>query len=137
MSLIPLSTQASLFPETIHLIATNMDGTLTRRGRFTSALLQALEAFASAKIPVIIITGRSAGWVQGLKSYLPVTGAIAENGGVFFATDIVFDSSQFPYSVGVANVLHYTSQLRYLPTYVTSAGEGEGFNELAQLLLSK
>lgn len=61
-----------------------MDGTLTRQGYFTADLLRGLEELHRAHIPVIIVTGRSAGWVQGLAHYLPIAGAMAENGGVFF-----------------------------------------------------
>lgn len=68
----------------IRLIASDMDGTLTLSGKFTPALLQALENLAAAEIKVLIVTGRSAGWVSGLVSYLPVAGAIAENGGLFY-----------------------------------------------------
>ncbi|MFB2938852.1 HAD-IIB family hydrolase [Aerosakkonemataceae cyanobacterium BLCC-F154] len=254
MSLIPLSEQTVFAEKNISLIASDMDGTLTRNSKFTSALLKALEALAAAKISVLLVTGRSAGWVQGLKSYLPVTGAIAENGGVFFpansdqpklltpipdlithrqqlaatfaylkshfsqiqestdnpfrltdwtfdvqgltttelqqleklchgknwgftystvqchikpenqtkATSLLqvlnsyfpqittenlitvgdspndetlFDRSIFPFSVGVANILHYKDKLKFLPTYVTSLAEGEGFRELAELVL--
>lgn len=71
----------------LRLIATDMDGTLTRRGKFTSSFLQALEDLSNADIPVLIVTGRSAGWVSGLVSYLPVVGAIAENGGLFYPAD--------------------------------------------------
>lgn len=71
----------------VRLIATDMDGTLTQRGKFTPLLLQALEALKAANIPVVIVTGRSAGWVQGVVSYLPVAGAIAENGGLFYPGD--------------------------------------------------
>lgn len=67
----------------IRLVATDMDGTLTQQGQFTPMLLSALEKLAAAGIPVLIVTGRSAGWVQGLVTYLPVAGAIAENGGLF------------------------------------------------------
>ncbi|MGF1521035.1 MAG: HAD family hydrolase [Leptolyngbyaceae cyanobacterium] len=69
--------------EAIQLIATDMDGTLTQRGRFTPLLLQTLEAVAAAGLQTLIVTGRSAGWVQGVVAYLPVVGAIAENGGVY------------------------------------------------------
>jgi HAD superfamily hydrolase (TIGR01484 family) len=71
----------------IRLIATDMDGTLTHRGKFNPALLQALADLASDGISVLIVTGRSAGWVNGLAAYLPITGAIAENGGLFYAAD--------------------------------------------------
>jgi len=69
------------------LIATDMDGTLTQQGKFTASLLQAFEDLSLADIRVLIVTGRSAGWVNGLVSYLPVVGAIAENGGLFYLSE--------------------------------------------------
>jgi HAD superfamily hydrolase (TIGR01484 family) len=68
-------------------MATDMDGTLTQAGKFTSTLFQSLEMLARTEIPVLIVTGRSAGWVSGLANYLPVAGAIAENGGLFYPAD--------------------------------------------------
>lgn len=67
----------------IQLVATDMDGTLTQEGSFSSALLVALESLRERNIDVMIVTGRSAGWVSGLVNYLPVVGAIAENGGLY------------------------------------------------------
>lgn len=241
-------------PHHFALIATDMDGTLTQRGKFTPALLQALEDLAAAGIEVLIVTGRSGGWVSGLATYLPIAGAIAENGGLFYpggceapvlltpipdqtahrqqlaetfqqlqtefpqiretadnrfritdwtfdvhslspaqlqklgnlcqqlgwgftysnvqchikpltqnkATGLLqvlrdrfpqytpkqvltvgdspndeslFDTSCFPVSVGVANVLEYAAQLSHHPVYITTSAEGEGFCELAQLLV--
>jgi len=231
-----------------------MDGTLTSGGKFTPALLQALTALATVGVKVIIITGRSAGWVSGLVNYLPIQGAVAENGGLFYPqgretpvaltpiadlsthrqnladsfkylqlqfpkiresadnhfriTDWTFDvegllaeellslenlcyslgwgftysnvqchikpqpqdkaigllqvlgeyfpkykpaevvtvgdspndeslfqSSYFPVSVGVNNVLHYTKNLKHQPAYITTASEGEGFCELVEMIL--
>ncbi|MBN3925686.1 HAD family hydrolase [Nostoc sp. NMS4] len=83
----PLSEIASTRLSNIRLIATDMDGTLTRRGKFTVGLLQALEDLAASGIKVLIITGRSSGWVSGLSSLMPVQCAIAENGGLFFPPD--------------------------------------------------
>jgi len=71
------------FPK-VRLIATDVDGTLTQNGKFTPALLIALNDLAAAGIPVLLTTGRSAGWVNGLAEYLPVVGAIAENGAIFY-----------------------------------------------------
>jgi HAD superfamily hydrolase (TIGR01484 family) len=76
---------ADLAVAKVRLIATDMDGTLTREERFSAALLADLEALQKARIPVIVTTGRSAGWVSGLLHYLPITGAIAENGGIFYS----------------------------------------------------
>lgn len=238
----------------IRLIATDMDGTLTNQGKFAPALFQALTDLQVAGIPVIIVTGRSAGWVNGLNSLMPIAGAIAENGGIFYPsgseqtlaltpipdftlhrqqlasvftklktkfpqiqesidnrfriTDWTFDVAglnldelqnmsnichdwgwgftysnvqchikpqgqekaigllqvlrvyfpdytpeqivtvgdspndeslfnqrNFPFSVGVANLMQYINQIRYQPTYITTASEGEGFCELSSYIL--
>ncbi|MGF2039025.1 MAG: HAD-IIB family hydrolase [Nostoc sp. CmiVER01] len=253
-SILALSEFSSKSFSNIRLIATDMDGTLTKRGKFTPALLQALEDLAAADIKVMIVTGRSAGWVNGLSSLMPVAGAMAENGGLYFPPgnqkpvvltpilDLVkhrqhlattfenlqtkfpqiqesadnrfritdwtfdvaglhqeelqilenlcqqmgwgftysnvqchikpqgqdkavgllqvlreylpqylpeqivtvgdspndeslFDPRYFPISVGVANVLEYVNKLKYLPTYITNAAEGEGFCELSSYIL--
>ena len=68
----------------IRLVATDMDGTLTQNGEFNDSLLVMLSKLQSAGMPVLITTGRSAGWVSGLLHYLPVGIAIAENGGLYF-----------------------------------------------------
>ncbi|MEC4816295.1 MAG: HAD family hydrolase [Scytonema sp. PMC 1069.18] len=83
--LIPLSVTS--FPQSftnLRLVATDMDGTLTKGGKFTTGLLQSLQDLANAGTHVVIVTGRSAGWVSGLAYYLPIAGAIAENGGLFY-----------------------------------------------------
>lgn len=79
--LTPALSQANL--SDIRLVATDMDGTLTSAGQFTPALLQAFARLQAHGIEVMIVTGRSAGWVSGLVNYLPVVGAIAENGGLY------------------------------------------------------
>jgi HAD superfamily hydrolase (TIGR01484 family) len=86
MTLAPLNT-ADL--SKIKLVATDIDGTLTKNSRFTPQLITALLQLQSANIAVLLVTGRSAGWVSSLSNYLPVAGAIGENGGCYFsaATD--------------------------------------------------
>jgi HAD superfamily hydrolase (TIGR01484 family) len=79
--MLPL-TQTAL--SSVRLIATDMDGTLTKNGKFTSELLVALESLSACNIDVLIVTGRSAGWVSAIANYLPIVGAIAENGGLFY-----------------------------------------------------
>jgi hydroxymethylpyrimidine pyrophosphatase-like HAD family hydrolase len=82
-----LPTLQPLCPDALKsvcLIATDMDGTLTQHEKFTAALLQTLAQLREAGIPVVIVTGRSAGWVSGLVHYLPVAWAIAENGGFYY-----------------------------------------------------
>jgi HAD superfamily hydrolase (TIGR01484 family) len=71
----------------IRLIATDIDGTLTREGKFTTELLQSIDLIHAQGIELLLVTGRSAGWVSAVNHYLPVAGAIAENGGVYFDRD--------------------------------------------------
>lgn len=71
----------------VQLVASDLDGTLTQQGQLTPILLQALAQLAAMDVAVLIVTGRSAGWVQGVAHYLPIAGAIAENGGIFIEPD--------------------------------------------------
>lgn len=72
----------------VKVIATDIDGTLTHQGTFPGALVSMLEHLKNCGVEVILVTGRSAGWVHALGSYLPVAGAMAENGGVFFGASL-------------------------------------------------
>jgi HAD superfamily hydrolase (TIGR01484 family) len=236
----------------ICLIATDMDGTLTTRGKFSSRLLETFNLLKLHGIEVLIVTGRSAGWVSGIANYLCVVGAIAENGGLYYSgedelfltpvgniaehrhqlhtvfcqlqtkfpqiqestdnrfritdwtfdvaglnqddlailnnmcegmgwsftystvqchikppgqskavgliqvlnqyfpqyttnqivtvgdspnDETLFDAAYFPLSVGVANISEYLESLQHQPAHITGAGEGEGFCELAELIL--
>lgn len=91
----------------IRLVATDMDGTLTQSGRFTPELLQALTDLAAANIQVIVVTGRSAGWVSGLVTYLPIAGAIAENGGLYYA-----DGDELP--ISLSSITNFDSHRQQL-----------------------
>ena len=79
----PLSPINSSDLSDIRLIASDVDGTLTQTGKFSSEFISTLLDLQSAGIKVLLVTGRSAGWVSALVNYLPVAGAIAENGGIF------------------------------------------------------
>ncbi len=83
VKLTPALSQTAL--GSIRLVATDMDGTLTSYGELTPAVLQAFAQLKASNIEVMIVTGRSAGWVSGLVNYLPVVGAIAENGGLYIS----------------------------------------------------
>lgn len=92
----------------IRLVATDMDGTVTQAGKFTPGLLQALTDLAAANIRVIVVTGRSAGWVSGLAAYLPIAGAIAENGGLYY-----HNGEQLPVALSsITNFDSHRQQLR-------------------------
>jgi len=68
----------------IKLIATDFDGTVTDQRILPAKAIEALSLLQAAGIAVIIVTGRSAGWVNALRYYLPISGAIAENGGLYY-----------------------------------------------------
>lgn len=73
--------------KSIAMVASDMDGTMTRDGHFSRELFEALSLIKSVGVRVLLVTGRSAGWVNALASLLPIDGAIAENGGLFFPCD--------------------------------------------------
>lgn len=92
----------------VSLIATDMDGTLTQQEQFTPALLQALTDLSNAGVTVLIVTGRSAGWVQAIVNYLPIAGAIAENGGLFYRGNRETDSE---FLVPIADIAEHRQKL--------------------------
>ncbi len=109
----PLSLLSQIDPvclQAVRLVATDMDGTLTIAEKFSPELLQALIALDAAGIPVVIVTGRSAGWVSGLVHYLPVTGAICENGGLFYSSQANSEVLLVP----ISNFKHHRQQLAEL-----------------------
>ena len=69
----------------VEAVFTDVDGTLTTAGRLTSNALAALEKLVSNGIMVVLVSGRSAGWGEAWARELPVSGVVAENGGLYFA----------------------------------------------------
>ncbi len=68
----------------VRALFTDLDGTLTSDGRVeakTSALLEKLEA---AGIPIVVVTGRPAGWGQAIATLVGAAAVVTENGGVTF-----------------------------------------------------
>ena len=113
MSLLNLN-QADL--SDIRLIASDVDGTLTQNGKFSSDFISTLLDLQSTGIKVLLVTGRSAGWVSALVNYLPVSGAIAENGGIFLKPNGTQDLlSSVPnlsrHRILLENTFHHIKQL--------------------------
>ena len=80
----------------INLVATDVDGTLTRSGALVDETLAAIERLVMAGIEVVPVSGRPAGEVLGLCRYLPgVRRGIAENGLISIVPD------QAPEFIGV------------------------------------
>lgn len=65
----------------IRVVATDVDGTLTRDGALDPAVVRVISALVEAGTEVVPISGRPTGEVLGLARYLPgVARGIAENG---------------------------------------------------------
>lgn len=95
----------------IRLIASDVDGTLTQNGKFTSDFIATLHRITTAGIKVLLVTGRSAGWVSALVNYLPVAAAIAENGGLYLQPDgqqsfLVDITNQFEHRLLLENTFY-------------------------------
>jgi HAD superfamily hydrolase (TIGR01484 family) len=93
--------------QNIRLIATDMDGTLTQGEKFDAKLLQVLTQLSAAGIDVLITTGRSAGWVQAIATYLPVVGAIAENGGLVY-----WNHDPQPHLISEVDIIQHRQELQ-------------------------
>ncbi len=90
----PLDSVAHERLAAIRLIATDIDGTLTRAvgqpegGRLDPRVLEMFAALKVAGVEVLPVTGRPAGEALGLARYLPaVRHALAENGATFVTPD--------------------------------------------------
>ena len=79
------------FPENvkknIRYVLTDIDDTLTLKGRLPSVIFIAMEQLQKAGIRVIPITGRPAGWCDHIARMWPVEGLVGENGAFYFCYD--------------------------------------------------
>jgi HAD superfamily hydrolase (TIGR01484 family) len=68
----------------VRALFTDLDGTLTTGGRVEAETYTLLDQLGRAGVPVIIVTGRPAGWGQALATLVPTAAVVTENGGVTF-----------------------------------------------------
>ncbi|MEP9351427.1 HAD-IIB family hydrolase [Xanthobacter sp. KR7-225] len=68
----------------VRFVLTDMDETLTYRGRLSARTYDALERLQRAGVTVIPVTAAPAGWCDQMARMWPVDGVIGENGGFFF-----------------------------------------------------
>jgi HAD superfamily hydrolase (TIGR01484 family) len=68
----------------VEAVFTDMDGTLTHAGRVRATTYAAMAALEAAGVPVVVVTGRPAGWAEAISRLWPVRAVVAENGGVLF-----------------------------------------------------
>lgn len=65
----------------------DIDDTLTSDGRLTASAYSALEKLQQAKLLVVPITGRPAGWCDHIARMWPVDAVVGENGAFYFRYD--------------------------------------------------
>ncbi|MFL5319848.1 MAG: HAD family hydrolase [Myxococcaceae bacterium] len=68
----------------VERVFTDVDGTLTTRDKLDSRTIAAIESLSEANIPVILVSGRPAGWAEAWARQLKVEAAICENGALYF-----------------------------------------------------
>jgi len=71
----------------VRALFSDVDGTMTTGDRIEAATYAALERLGEAGIPVIMVTGRPAGWGQAFMKMTPVLAVVSENGGVTFVRE--------------------------------------------------
>lgn len=79
----PLSLAAADQFSTVRFVLTDMDETLTYRGRLPAETYTALAQLETGGIRVVPVTAAPAGWCDQMARMWPVDGVIAENGGLF------------------------------------------------------
>ena len=68
-------------------VLTDVDDTLTHKGKLEGQVLDALDRLRRVGIRVIPATAASAGWASLMIHMWPIDGVIAENGGMYFHRD--------------------------------------------------
>ena len=79
------------FPEhlraSIRYILTDIDDTLTNKGRLPAAIFVAVERLQKAEIRIVPVTGRPAGWCDHIARMWPIDALVGENGAFYFKYD--------------------------------------------------
>jgi HAD superfamily hydrolase (TIGR01484 family) len=71
----------------VRALFSDVDGTMTTGERIDASTYEALERLSDSGIPVIMVTGRPAGWGQAFLKVLPIHAVVTENGGVTFVRE--------------------------------------------------
>jgi len=71
----------------VRALFSDVDGTMTTGERIEASTYEALETLGASGTPVIMVTGRPAGWGQAFMKMLPVLAVVTENGGVTFVRE--------------------------------------------------
>jgi HAD superfamily hydrolase (TIGR01484 family) len=73
--------------QNIRCVLTDIDDTLSTRGRITAEAYAAMEALHAAGYLIIPVTGRPAGWCDHIARMWPVDAVVGENGALYMRHD--------------------------------------------------
>jgi HAD superfamily hydrolase (TIGR01484 family) len=71
----------------VRALFSDVDGTMTTGEHIEAATLAALEKLVDAGIPLVVVTGRPAGFGHALMKMTPAIACVTENGGVTFVRE--------------------------------------------------
>ncbi|MGE0044546.1 MAG: HAD family hydrolase [Hyphomonadaceae bacterium] len=71
----------------VRFLLSDLDDTLSERGRVGSSVIAALERLQAAGIKTIVVTGRPAGWADAIARLWPIAGVVGENGALSYWRD--------------------------------------------------
>ncbi|MCP4744753.1 MAG: HAD-IIB family hydrolase [Desulfobacteraceae bacterium] len=83
----PFSTISAETKKNIRYVLTDIDDTLTVDGILVSDIFIAMERLRQARILVVPITGRPAGWCDHMARMWPIDALVGENGAFYFYYD--------------------------------------------------
>ncbi len=75
---------AELAAEGVRAVLLDIDDTLTTEGRLTAEAYAAMERLQRARLLVVPVTGRPAGWCDHIARMWPVDAVVGENGAFYF-----------------------------------------------------
>ncbi len=71
----------------VRALFSDVDGTMTTGDRIEASTYEALERLGEAGVPVVLVTGRPAGFGHAFMKMTPVLAVVSENGGVTFVRE--------------------------------------------------
>jgi HAD superfamily hydrolase (TIGR01484 family) len=83
----PIRLVDSAFCQRLKIFFTDIDDTLTDRGRLPESSLEALYRLERCGVAVVPVTGRPAGWCDHMARMWPVRAVVGENGAFYFSYD--------------------------------------------------
>ncbi len=71
----------------VRALFSDVDGTMTTGDRIEASTYEALERLGQAGVPLVMVTGRPAGFAHAFMKMTPVLAVVSENGGVTFVRE--------------------------------------------------